>query len=216
MSVVRKLEKGNHQMNKEKSYPPGRIKIVASLKSLLETKDFSSITTAEIAKKAGVTEALIYKYFKDKRDLLYQVLAEYMEFYMVQAQTDLRGIKGAMNKIRKSIWTHINVYATDRVFAKILLLEVRSFSDYYTSEPYKLVKEYSNILYQIVSEGIADREIRDDLSPEFLMQVILGSIEHVCLSGVAFGKDISPDDLTEDLCQFIFQGIERQTENQAG
>ena len=214
MTTVRRVEKNNHDSNQNgRSYPPGRIKIVEALKSLLESKDFSSITTAEIAKNAGVTEALIYKYFKDKRDLLYQVLAEYLELYMVQAQTDLRGIKGALNKLRKSIWTHINVYATDRVFAKILLLEVRSFSDYYTSEPYKLVKEYSNILYGIVKEGIDEGEIRDDLAPEFLMQVILGCIEHVCLSGVAFGKDISPDDLTEDLCQFIFQGVDKRTLN---
>ncbi|MBE9545213.1 MAG: TetR/AcrR family transcriptional regulator, partial [Proteobacteria bacterium] len=63
---------------KEKPLPPGRIKIAQALKYLLEEKEFSAITTAEIAKNAGVTEALIYKYFKDKRDLLHQVLSEYL------------------------------------------------------------------------------------------------------------------------------------------
>ena len=193
--------------NNGKAYPPGRIKIVEALRSLLETKDFASITTAEIAKTAGVTEALIYKYFKDKRDLLYQVLAEYLTHYIIRAEGDLKGIKGSLNKLRKSIWTHINVYATDRVFAKILLLEVRSFSDYYTSEPYKLVKEYSNILHMIVKEGIENGEIRNDLSPEFLRQVILGCIEHVCLTGIAFQREISPDKLSEEICSFVFRGI---------
>ncbi len=190
-----------------KAYPPGRIKIVSALRSLLSTKDFSSITTAEISKNAGVTEALIYKYFKDKRDLLYQILAEYLEHYMRRTELDLKGIKGSLNQLRKSIWTHINVYATDRVFAKILLLEVRSFSDYYTSEPYKLVKEYSNILLRIIEAGIDDGEIRNDIAPEFIRQMIIGSIEHVCMTGVAFNREISPDDLTEDLCKFIFRGL---------
>ncbi|MEW5725036.1 MAG: TetR/AcrR family transcriptional regulator [Thermodesulfobacteriota bacterium] len=192
----------------ERAFPPGRIKIVEALRSLLETKDFSAVTTAEIARKAGVTEALIYKYFKDKRDLLYQVLAEYLDWYIVQAQTDLRGIKGALNKLRKSIWTHINVYATDRVFAKILLLEVRSFSDYYSSKPYRLVKRYSQILYDIVQEGIKNKEIRDDLPPEFLRQVILGAIEHVCVTRIVFNRDMNPDDLTEKLCQALFTGLQ--------
>ena len=49
------------------SFPPGRIKIVEAVKHLLENRDFQAITTAEIAKTAGVTEPLIYKYFKDKR-----------------------------------------------------------------------------------------------------------------------------------------------------
>ncbi len=67
--------------SKAKSLPPGRIKITQALKLLLERKEFGAVTTAEIAKQAGVTEALIYKYFKDKRDLLHQVLREYLEQY---------------------------------------------------------------------------------------------------------------------------------------
>lgn len=197
----------------ERPLPPGRIKIAEALRSLLEKKDFSAITTAEIAGTAGVTEALIYKYFKDKRDLLYQVLAEYLAHYQQRTLFNLKGIKGALNKLRKIIWHHINAYATDRVFAKILLLEVRSYSDYYTSGPYKAVKDYTNILLEIIEEGVREGKIRDDLSPSFLRQVILGSIEQVCLTGVAFNREISPDDLTENLCELIINGIKRQPED---
>jgi AcrR family transcriptional regulator len=191
-------------------YPPGRIKIAASLRVLLEKKDFGSITTAEIARTAGVTEALIYKYFKDKRDLLYEVLREYLEHYDTRFEIDVKGIKGALNRLRKLIWSHINVYATDRVFAKILLIDVRSFSDYYTSRPYELVKKYSNILLAIIEEGIADGEIRQDIPSSTMRQVILGALENVCLTGVVFDREISPDDLTESLCDVLFSGIEKR------
>ena len=193
-----------------KTYPPGRTKIVEALRLLLQEKDFNAITTAEIAKTAGVTEALIYKYFKDKRDLLYQILTEYLDRYTYRAQQDLRGIKGALNKMRKIIWTHINVYATDRVFAKVLLLEVRGYSDYYVSSTYKLVRKYNDLLTDVIREGIESGEIRDDIPTGFLRQVILGSIENVCLTGVVFNREISPDDLTESLCKFFFSGIERR------
>ena len=195
---------------KQKPLPPGRIKITRALKALLEQKEFSAITTAEIARRAGVTDALIYKYFKDKRDLLHQVLSEYLEQYRGQTTHDLRGIKGTLNKLRKLIWSHINVYATNRVFARILLIEVRNYPDYYKSETYGRVKEYSDIVLQIINEGIQSREIRDDLPPRLLRHGILGCIEQVCLSGITFGKDIDPDVLTEQLCAFIFKGIERR------
>jgi len=198
--------------SKEKPPPPGRIKIVQSLKTLLEEKDFGAITTAEIAKNAGVTEALIYKYFKDKRDLLHQVLSEYLEQYRTQITLDLKGVKGALNKLRKLIWSHINVYATNRVFARILLIEVRNYPDYFKSETYGRVKEYSDIVLQIINEGIRNREIRDDLPPRLLRHSILGSIEQVCLSGITFGKNIDPDVLTEQLCAFIFKGIKKEVE----
>ncbi len=194
---------------KQKTLPPGRIKITRALKSLLEQKEFSAITTAEIARIAGVTDALIYKYFKDKRDLLHQVLSEYLEQYRTQINLDLKGIKGTLNQLRKLIWSHINVYATNRVFARILLIEVRNYPDYYKSETYGRVKEYSDIVLQIINDGIQNREIRDDLPPRLLRHSILGSIEQVCLSGITFGKDIDPDALTDQLCAFIFKGIEK-------
>jgi TetR/AcrR family fatty acid metabolism transcriptional regulator len=194
---------------KTRSFPPGRIRIADSLRLLLEKKDFGSITTAEIARTAGVTEALIYKYFKDKRDLLYQVLREYLEHYDARFELDVKGIKGALNKLRKVIWSHINVYATDRVFAKILLVEVRSFPDYYTSEPYMLVKKYSNTLKSIIEEGVSNGEIRDDVSPSIIRQIILGALENICLSAVAFDRVMSPDELSEYLCELLFSGIKK-------
>lgn len=176
----------------------------------MEKKDFGSITTAEIARTAGVTEALIYKYFKDKRDLLYEVLREYLEHYDTRFEVDLKGIRGALNRLRKLIWSHINVYATDRVFAKILLVDVRSFSDYYTSRPYELVKKYSKIMLGIIEEGVADGEIREDISPLIMRQAILGALENVCLTGVVFDREISPDELTESLCDLLFNGIAKR------
>ena len=190
---------------------PGQIKIVESLKTLLEEKDFNAITTAEIAKNAGVTEALIYKYFKDKRDLLHQILSGYLEQYRVQITHDLRGIKGVFNKLRKLIWSHINVYATNRVFAKVLLIEVRNYPDYYKSETYERVKEYSDIVLKIIEEGVQNKEIRDDISPKLMRYGILGSIEQVCLTGITFGRKIDPDDLTEQLCTFFFKGIKKES-----
>jgi AcrR family transcriptional regulator len=177
---------GNNTVKKSKikSLPPGRIKITQALKLLLEKKEFSAVTTAEIAKQA-------------------------LEQYQVQVENDLKGIKGALNKLRKLIWSHINVYATNRVFAKILLLEVRNHPDYYKSETYDLVKIYSDTVLRIIEEGVRNREIREDLEPKLIRLGIIGSIEQVCLSGVVFDREISPDDITENLCEFIFKGIER-------
>ncbi len=190
-----------------KKFPPGRVKIANALRTLLEQKEFNAITTAEISRQAGVTEALIYKYFKDKRDLLHQILREYLEQYSLRVQDDLRGIKGTLNKLRKLIWSHINVYATNRVFARILLIEARNHSDYYHSDTYELVRAYSDAVLAILAEGVTSGEIRDDISIKLIRQIILGSIEQVCLTGITFEREIDPDGLTEEICEIIFKGI---------
>jgi hypothetical protein len=122
--------------------------------------------------------------------LLHQVLREYLEQYSVQFDNDLKGIKGALNKLRKIIWSHINVYARNRVFARILLVEARTNPDYYKSGPYKQVKRYSDTVLSIIEEGIRNKEIRDDLQPTLLRHGILGSIEQICLTGIIFGREI--------------------------
>ncbi|MCJ7771851.1 MAG: TetR/AcrR family transcriptional regulator [Desulfobacterales bacterium] len=208
MAVLNNSKYLKKRLAKDKKIPQGRVKLSNALVSLLEKKEFNAISTAEIAKHAGVTDALIYKYFKDKRDLLHQILSEYLLQYHSQLRMGLKGIKGSLNKLRKLIWSHINVYANNRVFAKILLLEVRNYPDYYKSETYELVKIYSDVVLEIIEEGISEGEIRGDIPPKFLRQCILGCIEHVCLTGIVFDREISPDLLTEDLCEFIFNGID--------
>lgn len=191
------------------SGPPGRARIADALRTLLAEKEFNAITTAEIARTAGVTEGLIYKYFRDKRDLLHKVLEEYLEYFVSRAETDLKGIKGALNKLRKIIWSHIDMYAANRVFARILLLEVRNYPDYFKSDAYRSVKRYSNIMLSVIREGVESGEIRSEIPPEVIRQAVMGGIEHVCLPGVIFEREISPDTLTESLCEIIFSGIQR-------
>jgi len=193
------------------SDPPGKVKIAEALKTLLREKDFNSITTADIARTSGVNEALIYRYFKDKRGLLHDVLAKYFEDYIEKMEFDRRGIKGAANKLRQLIWDTIYLYQKDRVFAKILLLEVRNFSGYFESETYQIVRHYGKALLNLIKEGVASGEFRGDISPSHIRQIILGCIEHLCLPAVIFHYDISPDKLTADICDVLFEGIVKKT-----
>jgi len=196
------------------SDPPGKVKIAEALKILLREKDFNSITTADIARTSGVNEALIYRYFKNKRGLLHDVLAEYLEDYIEKIEFDRKGVKGAANKLRQLIWDTIYLYQKDRVFAKILLLEVRNFSGYFESETYQIVRHYGKSLLNLIKEGVASGEFRDDISPSHIRQIILGCIEHLCLPAVIFHYDISPDKLTADICDVIFEGIVKKTNKQ--
>jgi TetR/AcrR family transcriptional regulator, fatty acid metabolism regulator protein len=197
------------QEDRDKRFPPGRMKITAALKSLLEEKEFSAITTAEIARTAGVTEALIYKYFNDKRDLLHQVLAEYLDFFITQAETDVKGIKGALHKLRKLIWSHVTMYAQNKVFTRILIVEVRNYPDYFNSDAYHMVRRYTGFLKSLIEEGVREGSIRDDVPAEVIRQTILGAIEHLCLPSVIFQRALDPDLVSGQLCEIIFGGIRK-------
>jgi len=191
--------------------PPGKIKIAEALRSLLSEKDFNSITTAEISRTSGVNEALIYRYYKDKRGLLHSVLAEYLEDYIETMALNRKGIKGSVNKLRKLVWDMVYLHHKDRVFSKILLLEVRNFRGYWESETYEIVKRYTRSMLDLIKQGIDAGELRDDIPASHIRQIILGAIEHLCLPAVIFGYDIAPDKMTDDICDVIFEGIVKKT-----
>lgn len=187
--------------------PPGKVKIAAALKTLLKEKDFNSIRTVDISRTAGVNEALIYRYYKDKRGLLHAVLAEYLEEYIEKIILNIKEIQGTPQKLRKLIRDTLHFYQQDRVFSKILLLEARNFSGYFESETYQMVRKYSEFVLELINEGIKNGELRDDIAPTHIRQIILGGIEHLCLPGVIYQYDIAPDQLTDDVCAIIFGGI---------
>ena len=195
-------------MKSQQPGPASKLKLAQALRKLLEDKDFNSITTAKIARTAEVNEALIYRYYGDKRGLLHHVLAEYLDSFIKQISIDLKGIQGALNKLRKLIWTHIYMYNHNRVFARILLLEVRGDPAYFSSETYRQVKVYTRMILDLIEKGIQTGEIREDLSPALMRQTILGGIEHACLPAIIFNREMDIDQVHGELCSALFKGIQ--------
>ena len=191
------------------SNPPGKLKIIDAMRTLLDDRTFESLTISEIAASAGVTEGLIYKYFKDKRDLLHHVLKEHYEHFLVQLDRDLQGIDGALNKLKKIIWSSIERYANHRVFARIILLEVRNSEEYFRSEAYALVRQYNRIIIDIINEGIANGEIRDTLPPASIRNAMFGAIEHSCLNRAIFNEPVSTTETAQVITELLFHGIKR-------
>lgn len=189
----------------------GKQKIVKSMRNLLEDRSFETITIAEIAFEAGVTEGLIYKYFKDKRDLLHHVLEEHYMVFLAQIDRDLQGIDGALNKLRKIIWSSIERYANHKVFARIILLEVRNSEKYFESEAYQLVRTFNSIIVGIIKEGVAAGEIRNDMPVAYIRNAIFGTIEHSCLNRVIFNKQVSTNETAQYISDLIFDGIKTQS-----
>ncbi len=193
-----------------KPHPPGKIKIINALRTLLESKDFNSIKIAELAQTAGITEPLIYKYFKDKRDVLHTLLLEYLETKFNTAINELKKITGSLNKLEGFIYSYINAYNEDRVIARVILLEVSNSFDYYESQPYRNLKKYGELILNIIKEGVKEGNIRDDINPLNLRHLLFGSLDRACLSPIVFNKPIDVDTISREMTELIFDAIKKR------
>ncbi len=187
--------------------PPGGIKIMHALHHLLEKKSFDAISTAEISRVAGVNEALIYRYFRDKRGLLHKILEEYTREHLNEIRRAVEGVDGALNKLRNLMKGNIAFHKRNRVFSRILLLDVRNYPGYFESDAYKLVKDYAGLIDEIVAEGIKNKEIREDVSLACVKDLIVGSIEHACLRSVVFDWEFDVEVLAHNLSDAVIGGL---------
>lgn len=179
---------------------------MTSFSLLMAQKDFHSITTAEIAKNAGVTEGLIYKYFKEKKDLLYHVLNEHFLNLQVKIDQKLTQEQTCIEQLEIIIFSSIESYADNRIFSKILLLEVRNSLDFFDSCAYEMIRKYSRTILEIIEKGIKNGELKRDMNPYILRKVILGAIEHACLGEIIFGKDLDIESVSTGIATIVFDG----------
>jgi TetR/AcrR family fatty acid metabolism transcriptional regulator len=191
----------------ELGIPAGGLKIMQALRLLLQEKNFDSITTAEISKVAGVNEALIYRYFKDKRGLLHKILAEYFRVHLAQIRRDVDETEGSIEKLRTLIKGTISFHKKNSVFSRILLLEVRNHPTYFHSEAYELAKQYSRLINKIIEEGIKNSKIRRDIPLSCMRDIIIGSIERACMRPAIFDRDFDEELLAGNLAEAVIGGL---------
>lgn len=192
-----------------KTNPPGRIKIMKSFSELMKQKDFSSITTAEIARNGSVTEGLIYKYFKDKRDLLYQVLNEHFTEFQARIESRVAGEQSCIEQLEVIIFTSLESYVQNRLLSRMLFLEVRSSPEFFRSGAYGMVRKYAATILEIIQTGIEQGEIKEGTDPYMLRKVILGAMEHACLGEIIFGRELDIDRSSGSISEIVFNGVRR-------
>lgn len=190
-----------------KTNPPGRIRIMESFAGLMAQKDFHSITTAEIARNASVTEGLIYKYFKDKKALLYQVLNDHFTLFQKRIEARIAKESGSIEKLELIISTSLKSYGENRLLAKMIMLEVRNSPAFFDSGAYRMVRRYAATILEVIQQGIAAGEIRAGTDPKLLRKVILGAIEHACLGEIIFGRKLDIQQTARGIADIVFKGV---------
>jgi len=172
-----------------------RARILASAEEVFAAKGLLGSSIAEIARKAQVTDSVIYQYFKGKEDLLFSVPGATMPEVMELLEESLKGIRDAESRLSKMLWFHLRYHETHREYARLLLLECRSHKDFYRSDGYALVREYATVLLDILEDGARDGVFSKDADMRIVRDVIFGTLDFEVLSFLVTGEieDATPD-----------------------
>lgn len=108
-------------------FPPGKQKALLAASELFSQQGYDATSTAQIAKKAGISEATIFKYFKTKKALLMTVLSPMSDGLIPSIQTDFwndfkqQKFNSATDLLHALVADRVQYFQQNIVIAPILL-----------------------------------------------------------------------------------------------
>jgi TetR/AcrR family fatty acid metabolism transcriptional regulator len=185
------------------AYSDAEYQILASVEESLNKKTLAEVSISEVARKAGVSESVIYHYFKNKEDLLFSLVGIHMEKVLAKLNEHLEGIPDPVSKLSKMIWFHLHYNETHMKYSRVLLFECRSNRNFYRHKTYRLIKNYATVMLSILQEGVELGLFRDDLDIRLARDVILGGLDWETLGFLATENFLpSSSDLVE-IMEFV-------------
>lgn len=162
--------------NRNLSAAQTKQKIVNATLTIAAEKGFDQATTAEIARKAGVSEGSIYNYFRTKDDLLVHTVSEYAGSFISALETVIADEPTPLRKLGRLITFHINFFTQEgnifqliygkRPGAKVQMARILTVA----------VAPYAALIERIVQEGIELGQM-EKVNPQLAASFLLGGMQ---------------------------------------
>ncbi len=176
-------------------------------------KGFQNATISEIAKKAGVGDATIYEYFKNKETLLLSIPEEFTQDIISEINYHMVGIKGAFNKLRKFVWWWLNYIEHSPGYGSIILLELKVSKNFIRTEGYKRAREFYHIILDIIKEGQDEGVIKKEINIYLARSVIIGTLEHNIIRWLLKDRKYSLLSHADDLVDLLIDMLKSKKSN---
>lgn len=154
-----------------------RQRILQAAEKIFSEKGLQAASIAEIARKAEVTDSVIYQYFKSKEDLLFAVPMAGSFEAIEQAEEALQGIHDPESLLRRMVWFHLRYDEVHPDYSRVLVLECRSHPDFYKTASYGVVRKYAGIMLRILKDGVQKGVFREQVDMRVVRDVIFGTLD---------------------------------------
>ena len=138
--------------------------IALSCKKLFVENGINSLTISQIAKIAGVGKGTIYEYFKNKEEIVFEIVNILMQEHSEKLLIEIDNIKGTKDKIRKfsEFFYNIDDYELREIYKEFISITLINPNDEMIEFQTQSNERYYEWFKNIIQEGID----RNELIPE--------------------------------------------------
>ena len=209
-SAVRRSALRSESRSRRSTRRPGPERareILAAAREVFSQKGYERASMAEIAARVGVVEGALYKHFASKRELLFAVMRSFYASLIDSLRDGLGGIHGARNRLRFVIGSQLRAFTEETGLCRVVISEIRPLDGYEQSVVRELNRELTSFALRILEEGARTGELRADLSPPMVRDVIYGGIEHLSWTAVIGRRPLDVERAADALTDLILRGV---------
>lgn len=149
--------------------------------TLFAEQGYAGATTAQIAKAAGVTEPIIYRHFKSKRDLFVALIERTGRRTLALWQGDLTDAADPAERLARILADNPMVSVEGRAGYKVLLQAIPEVEDALIA---KAVAEHMRMLHEFLTAEIRRAQDAHRVTSRFSAEVIAWTLIHL---GMGYG-----------------------------
>ncbi|MES2494417.1 MAG: TetR/AcrR family transcriptional regulator [Pseudomonadota bacterium] len=184
--------------------------ILAAAREVISVKGYEGVTMAEIAERANIVEGTVYRYFRNKDDLLMRVAEEW--FTEVYAdRIDISAFSGTYNKLRYLIWHSLKTVADGPALSRYLMMEVRPRPDYKDTALYDINREYTGEIRNLFRAAIESGEFKSGVPERLLRDMVFGTIEHSTWRFLRGEGELELEELADEITMVVYRGMITET-----
>ena len=174
---------------------------------LFESKGFSQTSIQDIVDALDVTKGTFYYYFSSKEQLLMDIHLQYIDNLLLRQQNILK--KDSLtseDKLNEIIIMLIKDIKDKGSSGRVFFREIRHLNNKNSSKVKEKRNDFRLKIEEVVKQGIASGEFRDDLSADMIAFGILGLTNYTYNWYDPSGK-VSPEELAAIFSEMVFKGI---------
>jgi AcrR family transcriptional regulator len=186
--------------------------ILQAGREVFAEKGYDAATSAEIAQRAGISEATVFSYFSGKRELCARVIADWYDEIVAAFETGLPRDGAVRQQFAFIVRTHLRLMLVNGTgLCALVLSEGRTKHHDLGDALTDLQRRYTAPLMKVLADGQALGQVRTDVPLRLMRSLVFGPMEHVLWDATLARRQLSQaqiDTTADELISVLWAALQ--------
>jgi AcrR family transcriptional regulator len=204
--TIRPVRKRRNRVVTRQSQDVRVADILKAAREIVSESGYEGVTVSEIAERAGIVEGTVYRYFKNKEELLLKVAEDWFTESFADL-VDVSAFSGTYNKLRYLIWHSLKTIKAGPAISRFAMTEVRPRPDYKDTAVFDLNRRYTLQIRNLFADAINSGEFSHDVPERLLRDMVFGTIEHSTWRFLRGEGDFDSAEIADEIAAVLYRGM---------